>query len=205
MHPLHAAEPAEGALCLHLVCPIVCPSRCLSRGNISSPAGQAALAVSQQPQASHDGYRPACCPWGQIHSCANMHSPTGSRVHSCAKWNSPQSRQVHFTDAAAGASNDHGWSSFLYFAVKFAEQHDQGYQQHVDCRADHLRDHHNDLRRSGIPGYSKQPIPLWLWICFNKFLLDPYYIVLFLSCKFIEFLNFKIYKLQAITFTLRGS
>ena len=37
-------------------------------------------------------------------------------------WNSSQSEQVHYTDAAAGASNDRGRSSALWFTTRICSK-----------------------------------------------------------------------------------
>jgi len=75
-----------------------CPSRCLSRANVGSPAERAALAIASRA-ASHHGRRPTPC------------------SISVQKWNSPQGGQVHCTDAAKGASNDRERSLGSYLRV----------------------------------------------------------------------------------------
>jgi len=48
---------------------------------------------------SHDGRRPARCLCGRVHSGANINSPAGKSI-------------IH---AAAGAQNDSGWSSAVWY------------------------------------------------------------------------------------------
>ena len=73
------------ALCYHFVHPVVCQSCCPSHANIGSSVGHNA---GHRPATMAVQASPFLCQQGLV-------------------------RQVHYTDAAAGTSDDRGWSSAL--------------------------------------------------------------------------------------------